>query len=215
MKVKLMSLILGFICLMTIAAMASPADKYTSADYFKLLKQAEKQDPKLDFTALRLSYTKTKFYEPYDTPDFKGMKAAYDAKNWKKTLSISEGILKKNVTNIDAQLYAMLAYKELGNKKKADFHQYMFRGLLHSLLNSGEGDSPREAFVVISIHEEYAVFKAIHVMPGKQKLEQIDGSFYDKWQVKHSRTGDHTLYFNIDIPFKTMEARMNKVKKKK
>lgn len=214
MKMKILSLILGFIYLMTLTAMASPADKYTSDDYFKLLKQAKAQDPKLDFTALRLSYTKTKLYEPYDTPDLKGMKTAYDAKDWKKTLSVADGILKVNYTNIDAHLYCMLAYRGLGEKKKEEFHQYMFSGLLYSLLNSGKGDSPDSAFVVINIHEEYAVFKAIGAAPGKQKLEQIDGKFYDRWQVRHPRTGEHVLYFNIDIPFKAQEAIMKGLKKK-
>lgn len=88
----------------------------------------------------------------------------------------------------------------------------MFDGLLYSLLQSGEGDSPKNAFIVINIHEEYSVFRATGVTPGKQKLEQIDGMFYDKWQVKHPRTGEHVFYFNIDIPFRTQEARMKKLK---
>lgn len=214
MNIKLLFQILGIIFLLTSAAMASPADKYTSADYFRLLKQAKAQDPKLDFTALRLSYTKTKLYEPYTTPDLRSMSMAYEAKNWKKTLSCAEAILKTNYLDIDAHLYCMLAYRESGDKKKADFHRYMFQGLLHSLLQSGEGDSAKNAIVVITIQEEYAVFKAIRVAPGKQKLEQIDGHFYDKWQVKHNKTGEHTLYFNIDIPFKAQEAIMKGLKKK-
>ncbi len=207
-------LILGIIFLLTSAVMASPADKYKADDYFKLLKQAKAMDPKLDFTALRLSYTKTKLYQPYYTPDFKSINLAYDAKNWKKTISCADEILKKNYLDIDSHLYCMLAYKELGDKKKADFHQYMFRGLLHSLLQSGEGNSPKNAIVVITIQEEYAVLKAVRVTPGKQKLEQIDGHLYDKWQVKHNKTGEHTFYFNIDIPFKTQEEIMKKLKKK-
>ena len=213
MKNRILVLSIAFLFLSLSPVFAEANDKYKAKTYFDLLKKAEKQDPKFDFTAFRLSYTKTKQYQPYGVPDIQGMRNAYAKKDFKKVLSIAEKVLKENYTDIDAQLYCMLAYKNLGNKKKEDFHHYMFQGLLYSLLNSGDGQSMKTAFVVTRIDEEYAVMKGLQVQPGKQELIHKGGKVYDKWYVNHRRVGKHVLYFDISIPFKAQQNKMlNKFK---
>lgn len=210
MSRKLEVIIIGFIFVLTSLVMASPADKYTSADYFKLLKRAKAQDPKLNFTALRLSYTKTKLYEPdYEVKNIIEVKNAFESEEWNKAISIAGEIFKGNYQNIDAHYFCMLSYQELQDKKKEELHRYMYNGLLQSVMNSGggKGDTPQNAFVVISILEEYSVFRALEVSPYKEEVIKVGGSLYDKWQVKHPRTGKKIIYFNIDLLANTIQKK--------
>jgi hypothetical protein len=91
----------------------------------------------------------------------------------------------------------------MGAVDQAEFHRTVFRGLVSSIRNSGDGKSPETAWVVINVHEEYVILRILGFTPGEQSLLHNNGHSYDVMKVKNAKDGTgQTFYFNVDIPFK-------------
>jgi len=174
------------------------------SEYATLLASLKAGNTAIDYTRLRLTYMDSPEYQQAkDTSDAeKAMWAALDAKDFPNALKNAEDVLASEYVNIDAHFVAYLANKEMGAADKAAFHHAVFRGLIDSIRNSGDGLSAKTAWVVISVHEEYVMLRVLGMRPGSQSLLHQDGHNYDEMKVKDKDGGDHTFYFNVDIPFK-------------
>ncbi len=82
------------------------------------------------------------------------------------------------------------------------FHEFVLSGLIRSILQSGDGQSPETAFVVINVREEYILMELLGLTMQKQSVLESGGHIYDRLEVVDSETGEEReLYFNVDIPF--------------
>ena len=95
-----------------------------------------------------------------------------------------------------------MAQRELEDPAKAEFHRTVFRGLIDSIRNTGDGKSPEKAWVIISVHEEYVVLRAMGLKPSGQSLMMDKGHAYDVMKAKDEDGKEETFYFNTDIPMK-------------
>jgi hypothetical protein len=131
------------------------------------------------------------------------MTQALGAKGFPTALKDAEIVLARNYVNIDAHFVAFIANQEMGVPEKAKFHQAVFCGLIDSICDSGDGKSTEKAWVVIDVHEEYVVLRALGFRPSEQSLVNKDGHSFDVTKVKsmNDRT-EETFYFKVDIPFK-------------
>jgi hypothetical protein len=86
-------------------------------------------------------------------------------KDWNAILAISEPWLQRCPVDIDAHLIRAVALKELKRFTESDHHLNWFRGLVDSVLTSGDGRTPQTAFVVISVAEEYSILRVLRVRP--------------------------------------------------
>ena len=181
-------------------AVAAPASEYAT-----LLVSLKAGNTAIDYTRLRLSYM--------DSPEYKAAKDtskseeamtnALNKKDYPAALKDAEAVLESNYVNMDAHFVAFVANREMGALDKAQFHRTVFRGLIDSIRNSGDGKSMETAWVVINVHEEYVVLRALGFRPGEQSLMHKDGHSYDVMKVKNAEDGtEQTFYFNVDIPFK-------------
>jgi hypothetical protein len=133
----------------------------------------------------------------------KAMSEALGSKNYREALKNAETVLAREYVNMDAHFVAYVSNRELGATDKAGFHRTVFRGLVESIVHSGDGKSAEKAWVVINVHEEYVVLRALGFRPGEQSLLNKDGHAYDVMKVKNVDDGtEQTFYFNVDIPFK-------------
>jgi hypothetical protein len=157
----------------------------------------------LDFTALRMAYTKTKDYNPYgdDRETRDKMHIAMGKKEYQKAVEHAEKLLSKNFVNIGAHRIAAIAHAELKNDAQSKLHAYVRDGLIQSIKKSGDGKSPNTAFVVIDTSEEYAVMDSLGVKPMRQSLIGEKGHKYDRQDGEDAKDQRVTLYFNIDRPF--------------
>jgi hypothetical protein len=131
------------------------------------------------------------------------MSDALNKKDYPAALKDAEAVLESNYVNIDAHFVALVANKEMGAMDKAEFHRTIFRGLINSIRNSGDGKSLETAWVVINVHEEYVLLRVLGFRPSQQSLVNQKGHSYDVMKVKNAEDGtDQTFYFNVDIPFK-------------
>jgi hypothetical protein len=174
------------------------------ASYEALLDGVKKGDPKADFGALRLAFTRTPAYRPYDAAyrDRRdAMLAALEGGDYAEALRRAAGVLDANFVDVRAHVVAYKAHAGLEHPGPARFHRYVFDGLVRSILQSGNGKSPETAFVVISADEEDTLLSALGIRRDGQALVQINGHNYDRVAGRDAETGRAlTLYFNIDRP---------------
>ena len=194
-------IVLSLLLLQTAGLAQQPPEKVS---YDVLLEKVKKQDAAVNFQELRLAYTETKQYNPYggDREMRTAMFAALTGKQYDQALLSSEKILAANYLDINAQLSAYVANRELGHAEKADYHKNIARKLLKSISDSGDGKTIATAFVVISTDEEYAMFNYMGVRPTAQALIEEQTHHYDKMTVTDPKTEREVIYyFNIDKPF--------------
>jgi len=175
------------------------------AEYATLLAALKAGNTNVDYTRLRLSYMDSPEYK--QSKDVSGaeksMMEELNKKDFSAALKDAEKVLDSEYVNIDAHYVALAANREMGATEKAEFHRTVFRGLIDSIRNSGDGKSADKAWVVISVHEEYVLLRVLGFKPSEQSLLQKDGHSFDVMKVKNVDDGtDQTFYFNVDIPFK-------------
>jgi hypothetical protein len=195
--------VLGLLAVAALPPAAAAQDQ--PSEYATLLASLKAGKTDIDYTRLRLSYM--------DSPEYKAAKDTsksedamfeeLDKKNYPAALKDAETVLESNYVNIDAHYVALVANREMGAMDKAEFHRTVFRGLINSIRNSGDGKSMETAWVVITVHEEYVVLRVLGFRPSQQSLVNQNGHAYDVMKVKSVEDGtEQTFYFNVDIPFK-------------
>ncbi|MGD0548609.1 MAG: DUF4919 domain-containing protein [Terracidiphilus sp.] len=197
--------IFTILCLLAAAALpAVVAAQSQTSLYATLLSALKAGKTGIDYTLLRLSYMDSparKAAKDTSGPE-KAMFEALNKKDYPAALKEAETVLDSEYVNIDAHYVALVANREMGATEKAEFHRTVFRGLIDSILHSGDGKSMEKAWVVISVHEEYVVLRALGFRPGEQSLMHKDNHSYDVMKVKNAEDGtEQTFYFNVDIPF--------------
>jgi hypothetical protein len=114
-----------------------------------------------------------------------------EEQDWIGLTGAAENILAHCPVDIDAHLLQTIALGNLGREEAALAHQRWRRGLVGSILRSGDGRSTDDAWVVISVAEEYALLRALGARPTGQSL--LEGGFHAITVDWEGRT--MTLYF--------------------
>jgi uncharacterized protein DUF4919 len=204
---------MGLALILVFSPVASHPSQEVKPSYESLLEQVKKSDPAADFTALRIAYADAPSKAGGDTsPDAsRSMFSAMQEKKYEKAIEHAEKVMKAKYVDINAHMIASAAYKEMGNTEKERFHRYVAEGLIKSILSSGDGKSQKTAFMVISTDEEYVILRAYGLMPQSQALLSANGHHYDRLDAVNPNTKEKvTLYFNIDIPFGSLEKLLKK-----
>jgi hypothetical protein len=194
-------LLLVAICWLALPGLSGAKD---ASEYAKLLSALKAGNTNIDYGRLRLSYVESpERKKAKDTSaEEKAMSQALQAKDFAAALKNAETVLENEYVNLDAQFVAYVANREMGAAEKAELHKAVFRGLMDSIRNSGDGKSPEKAWVIISVHEEYAVLRAMRLRPSGQSLVQKSGHAYDVMKAKDEDGKEETFYFNTDIPMR-------------
>lgn len=182
-------------------------------DYSNLLAKVKDFDQTVDFKALRLSYTKTDNYKPYGADDSEkdAMFKALNEKRYEDAIKSAQSIMDKNYVDIDAHFVSRIAYRELGNQKKFEFHRFVSKGLIDSILNSGTGQTHEGALLIISTREEYVILEVLGLVSKSQQTVEVSGQTYDKLEVADRKTGDTGgIFFNVSIPFGWLNRELKK-----
>ncbi|MEM7184456.1 MAG: DUF4919 domain-containing protein [Spirochaetota bacterium] len=122
----------------------------------------------------------------------------YDA-----ALEKTNAMFTNNYTDIMAHVYLDTIYTKTGRKSSSIFHNYMVKGLMRSIIQSGDGTSPESAYYATTINEEYAFLEIMGYFPGQQSLVTANGHRYDVFVATNKQTGDsYRVYFNVDEIFR-------------
>lgn len=189
-------------------ATSPPADKPLYRD---LLARVMKSDPTVDFTAFRMAYAESPEYAPYavNLPTLEAIEAALKEKDYARAAELATKALEKNFFALRFHYHAAGAYTELGQTDKAEFHIYVLRGIIRSVLDSGNGKSAETAFHVVSVEETYLVLNALGIRVRSQALARHGESSYDKMSGIDEESGEEvTLWFNVDRPLGALARRL-------
>ena len=173
----------------------------SGSDYYPLLDSIKSGESE-DFFTLRMAYTKTKDYNPYNVElDELRKEIEFDIeeRNFKRALDLANKILNERYIDIKTHFYCGNIYDKLNDKEKADYHYGIYNGLLSSIYFSGDGKSPETAFIVIEISEEYDLMKWLKSEPTKQYLMLQDGYAFDIFAVFNDDNKETELFFNTAL----------------
>jgi hypothetical protein len=174
------------------------------SSYEALVERAKKGDAGVDFTALRMAFYETDNYNPLaPMTTYRPLWGAIQQQDWAGAIKLAESVLEKNFVEVNAHMVAHIAHRQSGDAERAKFHRTIADGLLNSIRASGDGKSTATAFEVISINEEYGLFRAMNLQPVRQSLLEEKGSSFDAIETVDPRTkAQATYYFKVDRPLK-------------
>jgi hypothetical protein len=187
-------------------AFAQDSPKAGPLTYEVLVAKLKNNDRSVDFKELRLAYADSpNIREGPDTDkQKKAMMVALNAHDFVAALKNADVVLASDYVDIESHFVEYIANRELKASDQADFHKFIFQGLLKSITDSKDGKTPETAFQVIEVHEEYVLLRSMGVgFPESQALLHKNGHAYDEIKFKDPASNqDVTIYFDVDIPAK-------------
>ncbi len=142
-------------------------------------------------------------------PEREAVMAAIQSKDFPKATALAKTWLEK--FPIDAEIHYLRAHflKKAGDIAGSMYHFHCFYGLMRSITSSGDGKTPKTAWKVISVSEEYALLN-------ENDAELIDQSLVDSCDKMHVRLSNGTetdLYFDVSISLAATARQFNRDKK--
>jgi hypothetical protein len=134
---------------------------------------------------------------------------AYQQKNFQKAFDLSEVWLKECPVDADVHFICAAAANQLGDISSTEKHMYDAYGLLASITSSGDGKSPKTAFKVISVAEEYSLLNDFGAKVLQQSL--VDGPC-DKMECELPNGSKVTYFFNVALSMAAMERQLGEKK---
>jgi hypothetical protein len=180
------------------------ARSLTVQRYFDLV-DSIKNHGSQDFLTLRLAYTQTAQYNPYDTQLSQRqteIRRLINEEKYTAALFLADSILQDNFVDINTHLYCGFIYSQTGDSVKSNFHYYLYDQLLNSIFDSGDGLGPSTAFIVINTQEEYALLDWFKLRMQRQALKIVGGYRFDVLYCSDPVTNEeHAIFFNIELPY--------------
>ena len=168
-----------------------------------------------NFTQFRSLYAQYAHYEPLAalTQNMMLDKAFYiiqekdDAKREKMLLDYRL-LVQRHLANIDIVSQALALARQDARFGDPELYAWLRRGLLDSVLHSGNGQTLATAYEIIALGEETALLSALGVRV-IQSLNRESGMVaYNIYDVEVLRDGSkRSIFTNITIPMNTLQAR--------
>jgi hypothetical protein len=181
-----------------------------------LLAAALKEPRKADWKAVRHAFSQTSHYSPYGgswrEDAGKVVKNMKDGKLKEAEAGLSKLMESECSMRIDGHGMAAAIYEKLGDSDKARKHREIFEALSFTVFPRGEGMTVDKPFEVLFIEEEYTALGLMGLRMKSQALTEHNGHKYDVLTIQ-SKPGEpeRALYFNIDMPWKSLESGFAKV----
>lgn len=215
MNLRVMLLLLTLVLpLCALQAQTSPSTA-TLDSYENLLANLTAGDTKIDFTALRLAYSRSKNADPFgaDHDKRRQMNAAVIENRCDEAMKIADALLAVIYLSPDTHAAESTCYRAAGDNARADLHKAIYLGLINSILAKGDGNSPETAYVVVTTEEEYAVMRALGLTVWNQQYLRNGEHMFELLSGTDDRSKRSAkVYFNVDIPL-AIEKRRNAQKR--
>ena len=175
-------------------------DKYST--YVQMLERGETD---IDYQDFRFSFLESKQFliasKRKDDLDNlkKQMYAEMDKSNYKEIVSITQQMLSIDYTNMLAHKILRQTYSILGDSVNAQKYKTIQFGLLHSIVDKGDGKTCETAWPVIQISEEYFILNMLGAKTQQQSLYN-EGGLCDKMDVVVDGE-KKTYYFEVSKVF--------------
>jgi hypothetical protein len=190
------------------AAWAADATN-TEAKYQAMLAAAKANPAATDWRALRFAYADRPSFSLFVTNEGrKAIHVALAAGDWPGVLAAANALIDVDYVDGEAHMAAGTAYGKLGGRPDDEKREHAIAaGLFRSMRPNGTGKSREQAFVVISVAEEYELLTVLGRRRVAQRLIPADGHVYDELDTIAPDGDKVTYYFQIDRVM-AAEARM-------
>jgi hypothetical protein len=197
------------------AAAAFAQRKQLQSRYAELTKRATQGDQSVDFTLLRASYPYTDQWDPYGNKTaalLDQAAAAAKGKDCASALEKLDEILRLDFTIDAAHALRSDCLAATGQDAASRIESNIADGLIHSLMDSGDGSTEATAYVVTTQREEMDVLANRHLVV-KLRQTQVRGSnghLYDEVQGTSAGEGAlvKTVYFDVGSFVNGRKSRM-------
>jgi hypothetical protein len=174
--------------------------KRRQEQFAALVATAQSGGKSVDYTALRSAYPFTEFWDPYgnQTTALLGQaQAAQKGGDCPTALDKLDQVIKLDFT-IDGA-HALRADCLVG--EKAAIESAIADGLIHSLMNSGDGASEKTAYVIVTMREEMDVLANHHIQTKTRQtgVRGSDGRYYDRVEGLSLKDGAKTRILFFDV----------------
>ena len=187
----------------TTAAATAPQGK--EAEYLALVAKAQASPANVDWETIRNAYVQTSYYDPYGGAQAiwyslqrAGQRLA--AENTPDALAAYNELQTRHYAHYRAHLQAVDLYdKTKLQHVDREAHFAALKGILNSILATGDGKTPETAYRVIDPAEEMMIIKALHLKNEGQDFRQKEGHFWDVQKYvnpMNSQKGE--MFFNVD-----------------
>src|SRR5580704_6581382 len=171
--------------------------------YEEMVENAKRGDPNIDFAALRYAFLDSSSEHKEGFFNSRLLNGLNQQKDYQKLLDTANGFIAQDFVEIRSHFAAATAYRALGHEEEAQKELVLAKGLMQSILDSGDGKSQKTAYVVINTAEEYAVLEFLGIRAaGQQSLilghtnQTSGGPAYDL--LKATKNGQEMdIYFDI------------------
>jgi len=161
----------------------------------------------VDFDALRLEWGQRDDFGDLCDPT----KAYHDEvgrliqqEKWEELSAVASAKVTACPVDIQSHAYLSGALQKLGRESEAQVHSKWGRGLVESILRSGDGKSPETAFEVISVAEEYAVLSAFGLRATSQEtLGSIDAVRFSNGKT------ESTMFFSPKAHWQRIKRKLD------
>jgi hypothetical protein len=185
-------------------------------NYDKILNRFIKGDRQINFLDLRMSFTRTPEYNPYNkTLDTisKKMIGLLSDKKYKEAIKIADTILLKEYVDMYAHYACYYAFSALNDTNNARFHEYIMDRLLNSIVESGDGKTPASAFLVISNREIYFLIFIYGFEPKGVSYSTYNGDPIEIHTVYDPKDKDtYDLHFNTSLMLQRQDTLLREKK---
>jgi hypothetical protein len=175
-------------------------DKYSA--YVQMLENGE---TKIDYQDFRFSFLESEQFviaskKTKELSDLtKRMYAEMEKSNYGEVISITQQMLSIDYTNMLAHKILRQTYEILKDTENAQKYKAIQFGLLHSIIDTGDGKTCETAWKVIQISEEYFILNILGAEVKQQSIYK-KGGFCDKMDVIIEKE-EKTYYFEISKVF--------------
>jgi hypothetical protein len=184
-----------------------------------LLAAALKEPKKADWKAVRRAYSQTSHYSPYSSSwredAGKVVENMKEGKLKEAEAGLSKLMASEYSMRIDGHAMAAAIYEKMGDSEKARKHKEIFEALSFTVFPPGDGMTVDKPIEVLFIEEEYTALGMMGLRVKRQALTARDGHNLDVLTTE-AKPGqpERVLYFNIDMPWKSLESGFTNVFKK-
>jgi hypothetical protein len=172
--------------------------------YEQLLARAKTGETGVDYQALRFAYAAKPEFNPYGLSGAdhrNAMFKAYQAGDCATAVTEATALLDVNFVNMDGHIVSDMCNSRLGKDAERAREHAIAAGLIHSILDSGDGKTQQTAYTVISVDEEYSILRVLGLRPGRQSLIEGDGHKFDRLDAVKPDGQTQAVFFNIDRVF--------------
>lgn len=175
------------------------ARRQHQAAYADLVRRA-KAGEKVDYARLRAEYVYDENWDFYGDAAFALQSQADTAAKGKDC----PAALAKAAQALAMDFTLILAHRTradcLDDRAQSRIESRIADGLEDSVMDSGDGESQKTAYVVSAMHDEARVLGNRHLFERARQsgIRGSDGHYYDVVQAASQRGGVRTVYFNVD-----------------